>query len=75
MVAEILIIIAYFAVMCVPVATVVVFLRLDANPETSERLPTADSYYMPGEGKPRSPDAGGDERRLLGHDGSVEGDA
>lgn len=50
MLTETLIIIAYFAGMAVPVATVVVFLRLDANPDTSRLLPTADTYHMPREG-------------------------
>jgi hypothetical protein len=68
---EILIIIAYFTGMCVPVATVAVFLRMDANPETAKHLPTADSYFMPGEGEPRGEEGELEERRLLGHDGSV----
>ena len=67
---EILIIIAYFAGMMVPVATVAVFLRMDANPETARHLPTADSYYMPDEGDRTS--AADPERRLLGRDGDVD---
>jgi hypothetical protein len=69
---EILIIIAYFAGMCVPVATVAVYLRMDARPETSKRLPTADSYYMPGEGERTEPGAA--DRRLLDCDGTLEDD-
>ena len=65
---EILIIIAYFAGMMVPVATVAVFLRMDANPETARHLTTADSYYMPDEGR-RAAGEPDDERPLLGHDG------
>ncbi len=52
MIPEILIIIAYFVTLMVPVATVVLFFKLDSNPETSRLLPELDSYYPPDEGYP-----------------------
>lgn len=52
MIPEILIIIGYFVMLMVPVATVVVFFRLQARPETARLLPELDSYHLPDEGRP-----------------------
>ena len=47
MLFEYLIIIAYFFASAIPVATVVVFFMLQANPETADLIPEADTYRMP----------------------------
>lgn len=70
MATEIIIICAYFFVMGIPVATVIAFLRIQADPERARRFPVADSYYMPGEGT-RATRGHEDTRLLTATDGSV----